>query len=342
MRILIDITHPAHVHFFKNPIAILKEQGHQILITSRIKDNATQLLDDLNLKHEVLSSESKNKNLFLFLKELIKRDYRLSKFIYNHKPDVLGAIGGTFIAHSGLLTNTPSVIFYDTENANLQNLITYPFASLVVVPKCYESWLPKKSIRYSGYHELSYLDSKYFEPNKGIALQNGIEPEKDNFLIRLVSWNANHDIGESGLSQKTIEKVTNKLLKSGNVIISSESKLPSSLVKYKYNGNFSDIHHVLSQCKAFIGESATMASEAVILGIPTVYAANTSRGYINEQEEKYGILVKPNNLEWENIENAIEKVLSINDSQLLSSKNKLKKNTIDVAKYTAEQLTNSI
>ena len=342
MRILIDITHPAHAHFFKNPINILKDQGHEILITSRIKDNATALLDSFGFSHTVLSSASKDKNLFSFFKELIKRDYRLSKFTKTHKPDVLGAIGGTFIAHAGFITSTPSIVFYDTENAKLQNLITYFIATLVVTPQCYESWLPKNNIKYSGYHELSYLSSTYFTPDRNLAISNGIDPKKDNFFIRLVSWNANHDIGEKGLSEKTIEKITNKLSKIGNILISAESELPSQLEKYKYNGKISNIHHVLSQCKAFIGESATMASEAIILGVPAVYVANTSRGYINEQEEKYGILIKSNDLEWNNIEEAIDKVLCISNDQLISSSKKLRNNTIDVAKFAAERLTKPI
>ena len=32
MRILFDIGHPAHVHYFKNLIELLKKNGNQILI----------------------------------------------------------------------------------------------------------------------------------------------------------------------------------------------------------------------------------------------------------------------------------------------------------------------
>lgn len=341
MRILIDITHPAHAHFFKNPIKILKNQGHEILITSRTKDNATDLLDNFDFPHTILTTAAQDKNLFSFAKELIKRDYLLSKIVKKYKPDVLGAIGGTFIAHAGFITNTPSIVFYDTENAKLQNLITYKFASLVITPQCYESWLPKNNIKYSGYHELSYLDPAYFKPDRGLAIQNGIKPGKDNFFIRIVSWNANHDIGENGITKKTLEKIVHKLSKNGNVIISSESDLPLHLEVFKYKGEIPDIHHVLSQCKAYVGESATMASEAVALGIPAVYAANTSRGYINEQERKYEILVKSKSLDWIDIDGAIENILQINEQNQASAVNKLRKNTVDVAKFVADCFTNT-
>ena len=339
MRILIDITHPAHAHFFKNPIKLLKDQGHDILITSRVKDNATDLLDSFGFEHTVLTTATKNKSFVSFAKELIKRDYLLSKLVNNNKPDVLGAIGGTFISHAGFITRTPSIVFYDTENAKLQNLITYKFSTLVVVPKCYESWLPKNNIKYPGYHELSYLDPTYFTPDRNLAIRNGINPDKDNYLIRLVSWNANHDIGEKSITAKTVEKIVLKLANLGNVIISSEAELPPHLEAYKYKGKIPDIHHVLSQCKAYIGESATMASEAIALGIPSVYAANTSRGYINEQEREYEILVKSNSLNWNDIEEAIETILQINEKSQISAISKLRNNTIDVAQFVADCLT---
>ena len=45
-RVLVDITHPAHVHFFRNAIDLWKDQGWQVLITARDKDICLQLLDE--------------------------------------------------------------------------------------------------------------------------------------------------------------------------------------------------------------------------------------------------------------------------------------------------------
>src|SRR5690606_19737997 len=44
MRILIDINHPAHVHYFKNFYKIMTEKGHEIVIVSRDKEIARDLL----------------------------------------------------------------------------------------------------------------------------------------------------------------------------------------------------------------------------------------------------------------------------------------------------------
>ena len=154
MKILIDIDHPAHVHFFARPIRLLQSEGHDILVTSRRKDIALELLDELGVPHEPLSAAASG--LAGFARELIARDLALIRVVRHFGAERMAEIGGTFIAHASLFTRVPSLVFYDTENAVLQNAITYPFASRVLVPRCYQGWTPRnRTLRYAGYHELS-------------------------------------------------------------------------------------------------------------------------------------------------------------------------------------------
>jgi len=99
-----------------------------------------------------------------------------------------------------------------------------------------------------------------------------------------VSWKANHDIGEHGWSRALLAGLVQRLSAAGKVLISSEADLGAEFEPYLYRGRVSDIHHVMAYCRAFIGESATMASEAAVLGVPAVYAAETGRSYTDEQE----------------------------------------------------------
>ena len=49
MKVLIDINHPAHVHFFRQPALALQRAGHEVLFTSRDKDVTQELLDELGV-----------------------------------------------------------------------------------------------------------------------------------------------------------------------------------------------------------------------------------------------------------------------------------------------------
>jgi uncharacterized protein len=44
MKIFIDIGHPAHVHYFKNFIAVVQKNGHKVLVTARDRECIHQLL----------------------------------------------------------------------------------------------------------------------------------------------------------------------------------------------------------------------------------------------------------------------------------------------------------
>ena len=59
MRFMVDMSHPAHVHFFRPFIAEMGVRGHQFLIASRKKDITVDLLVAYGLAHQTLSEQRK-------------------------------------------------------------------------------------------------------------------------------------------------------------------------------------------------------------------------------------------------------------------------------------------
>lgn len=337
MKILIDINHPAHVHFFLHPIRILQNRGHGIIVTSRTKEMAVPLLDELGIEHEILSSLGKG-GLLSLGRELVQRDAALYRVVKRQRPDAMAAIGGTFIAHVGFVTRIPSLVFYDTENARLQNAITYPFATRVIVPNCYQAWVPSNHQRYNGYHELSYLHPARFIPSMEIAIQNGVDTNQENFFIRTVSWQANHDVGETGWSEKLLSTLVDFLAPRGKLHISSEAPLPPRLASHAYRGKVSEVHHVMAWCRLYIGESATMASESAVLGVPAIYAAQTGRGYTDEEESRYGLVTNMRQLDWNLLHARIVEMLGEPREYWQQQRALLLSDTIDVAAYVADTI----
>jgi predicted glycosyltransferase len=306
------------------------------MVTSRDKEMALELLNELGIRNEPLSSLGKG-GMASLAKELIQRDIRLYRVVRTFGPDVMAAIGGTFIAHVGFFTRTPSLVFYDTENARLQNSITYPLASCIFAPRCYEAWLPRaRHVRYAGYHELSYLRPPYFTPDRAIAQTNGLAGSGDTFFLRLVSWQANHDVAERGWSEELLRAVLAVLASRGRVLVSSEAPLPADLEQYRYPGSPAQVHHVMAFCRLLVGESATMASESAILGVPAVYAARTGRGYTNEQERRYGLVANVRSLATGPLVAAIERMLAQPPAHWAAQRARLLADTIDVAAYVTE------
>jgi len=335
--VLIDIGHPAHVHFFRRPAALLRQRGCELIVTSRQKEMATQLLDAFGIPHVPLSAMGSGA-LGLF-KELCERDYRLLRMVSGWRPDVMVAIGGIFIAHAGLLGRARSLVFYDTENARLQNALTYPFASRVIVPRCYTAWTPRRrTLRYPGYHELSYLRPPHFSADRAIAVANGLSAERPTYFMRLVSWKASHDMGEQGLSWDAVRRVRAQLGAAAQVWISSEAELPGDLQPYAYAGDPAQIHHVMGHCAGLFGESATMASECAVLGVPAVYAAVTGRGYTDEQETRYGLVRNVRTLDTAALDGAVDWLLAFGADDARQRRQRLLDDTCDVADFVVRAI----
>ena len=288
MKFIIDVLHPAHVHFFRNFIKEMSSKGHRFMITAREKDCATQLLEAYGLKYELISRMSKGLAKQAF--ELARRTIRFLMIARRFQPDYLIGIMGPTIALAGKLLASKTVVFYNTEIAFISNFFSYPLADLVVTPSCYQRSVGRHHLTYQGYHALAYLHPKRFTPDEEVLLSKGINSRKPYFVLRFVSWHASHDIGARGFSSEGKDRLIEILSDKGRVYISSEEPLPSHLKPYQLHLPVESIHHLLAYAQLFIGESATMASEAAVLGTHSVFISRTFRGYTNEQEKRYSLV----------------------------------------------------
>ncbi len=300
--------HPADVLFFKRPAEILKSRGATTHFLSRKKDIACQLLDKFGFDHEPITTAGTG--LLGLALELLQRDVRTVLAARRFRPDVMIGFGGLAISHAGRALNIPSISFYDSENATLQTRLTWPFIDSLYVPQSYNGPTPsQRTARIPGTKELSYLHPSAFSPNRETAIRNGLDPDTDNFFIRVVAWRANHDIGKSGWDDETLRNLIAWLEKRGRVHLSTEVPLSGEFERLTYKGSITDVHHLIGHCRLIVGESATMASEAAILGVPAIYCGRDFPGYILELEAAH-LLQKISAEETDSILTIVEQTLA--------------------------------
>ena len=313
MKILIDIGHPAQVHYFRNFMNIMESKGHSCFVTARNKEVTFELLNYFCIDYK--SRGKGGKGSFGKLLYIFKADYIIFKYARVIQPDLFLSFGSTYAGHVAFLFRKPHIVFDDTDNATLELLMYSPFADSILTPACYKKNLGKKQIRFDGFIELCYLYPKYFKPDPAILQLLGLKPEEKYILLRFVSWNATHDIGHTGMSLDFRHALINILSKKWKVFISSETPLTEEFQKYKLNVPPDRIHDVLAYCTLFIGEGATMASECAILGTPSIYINSISPGTL-EEHEQYGLLYG-----YRNSEGVLEKALQILNSQNIKEEN---------------------
>ena len=287
MKILIDIGHPAHVHYFRNFIKIMKEKGHEFIIIARTKPIIFHLLN--YYKVDFIGRGKGKTSLQGKLFYLLYANSLVFYYSLKFKPNIYISQGGVYTSFTALFFNKPNLVLEDTENATYSHKIANAFNSLFIHPSCFNKKISNYEIRYAGVQEMLYLHPKYYKPNIGVSNDLGIDENDKYVIVRFVSWDAHHDIGLNGITLINKIKLVKMLSHHAKVFITSEKQLPEELEPYKISIPPEKMHDAIYYSSLLVGESATMASEAAVLGIPSIYIDEVGRGYTDE-EGKVGLV----------------------------------------------------
>ena len=296
MNVLVYAGHPAHVHLFKNIIRRLETNGHNVIIAAIDKEFTTYLLEIYGFKYKVIGKHYKR--LSAKILSLGIRDYKLLRISKKFEPDLFVSHGSMYASHVAKIMNKPHISLEDTELSMEQIRLYAPFTDVILTPACFRLDLGKKQVRYDGYHEISYLHPNYFTPSTEVLDELGLSKNDKYIIVRFISWGASHDVGLRGIRKGTEMEFIKTLEKYGQVFVSSEKKIDRNLEKYRISVSPEKIHSLLYYAQLYIGEGGTMATEAAILGTPSIHIESTSSGVASgeftgnflELRNRYGLL----------------------------------------------------
>ena len=252
---------------------------------------------------------------------------------------ILASTGIPYSAQAAKVCGVPSIAFSDTEIATLVLQATLPFVSAVCTPSCFDLDLGPKHVQYNGYHELAYLHPNYFSPDPSVLENVGLGKDEDFFVLRLSSADSSHDLGPKASLLDSLQAATEilgGLEQYGRIFLTSEVRLPEDLRRFELRIPPHKMHDLLAYATIYMGEGATMASEAGVLGVPWIYVSHTTRGYLRDQEENYGLGFSVTS--WEA---AIDKASQLIQSENLKSdwqskREKLLADKIEVTEFIAD------
>jgi len=290
MRIMFEVGHPSHVYMFKHAIAELHERGHTVGVAAIAKETTIDLLKLQGLDYVLVGNN--NPTLVGKALTLPLKDLAFIRKASQGKPDLLVSTGSPYSAHASSVLGIPHIAFGDTETARTIIRLTLPFTDAICTPSSFTLNLGLKHIRYEGYKELAYLHPNRFRPNPETLNRIGVHSDDKLIVVRFGVINASHDVGHHGLR---LESAQNKLEfvqaleEHGTVFVTSETPLDGKLARRMPKVPFDEIHHILYYASLYIGDGATMASEAGILGTPWIYVSDARLGYLVEQQYRYGL-----------------------------------------------------
>ncbi|WP_423744536.1 DUF354 domain-containing protein (plasmid) [Haladaptatus sp. SPP-AMP-3] len=337
MRIIITIQHPAHVHFYRGIISALQQRGHEVFVFARDKDIALSLLEQYDIDHTVLAGTADS------ITELARvqatYEARLFREALRIRPDVMTAIGGVAVSHVAPLVGARSVVWIDNEGVQSHRIMT-PLAHIVCTPQRFRDDFGDGHVRYDGFHELAYLHPNRFSPDPNRLREYGIEPTDPYFFVRFREWSALHDVGEAGFSHEAKRDLVSFLADHGDLYVSSESDLPEEFASYQLPVPPHLVHDLLAFANLYVGDSATMATEAAVLGTPSVRAQSfAGRDDMTNFLElaEYGLLYSTAD-DRQAVEKAKSLVRTANHDTFRRRRERLLADKIDVAGFATDLL----
>ena len=291
MRVLIDIGHPAHVHYYRNLAQELQKAGSEVFWSVKDIPVAKRLLEYYGFQYIVLPKKADG--LFGKIFKQLQYNTILWLFCYREKIDL--AIGtSASVPHVSRISSVASIIF-DDDDDDVQPMVTRyvtPFADVLLSPDALKGTRKRKdTIYYPGYHELAYLHPKRFTPDPKILNEVGLSPSDTFFIMRFNVFKAHHDVGVKGLSLEQKLKLIKILEPRGKIFITTEREIELELKAYQLKVSPEKIHSLMAYATIFLGDSQTMTSEAAVLGVPSL-RCNSFAGrisYLEEEEHRYGL-----------------------------------------------------
>lgn len=271
MKIWFDLTNSPHVSFFKQLISELKNENHEVIVTSRPLSNTIPLLELYNIDFTVVGTHYGKRSIKKILGFPI-RIFQLYKFLKKNKPDIAIAQASYYLPVVAKMIGVKSIYTNDNEHAK-GNWPAFVCASKIFLPEflAYDDMsMPfvsrKKVLNYEGVKEGIYLWNEYldYEYKKELSVPT--------IYVRLEPNLAQYYNADLFFMDDLIIALKDKYK---IVIIPREKSQIDHYQTSIFNGvtvllKPQPLNEIVNKCSLFVGAGGTMTREMAVIGVPTI------------------------------------------------------------------------
>jgi predicted glycosyltransferase len=269
MKVHFDISHPAHLNFFKGAMKRLQQEGHEVFMTvldrGPLLNIARRELPEIPLYR---SGRHRGGVLSIILEANIIKFIRLAGFYFRVRPEVTLSCGGFVAGAIMKVTGKPNYQFDDDPERKNNVLLERLTATLLYFPPVIA---PRGNIKiYQGVKEWAYLSPLSFRPDSRALREYDLTPG-DYVFVREVSRDTLNYMDQD--RDAVINGIINAT-KGMRVVLSLEKKRDRALYPDDWTmlvEPVRDIHSLIYYSRCLISSGDSMAREACVLGVPAFY-----------------------------------------------------------------------
>lgn len=269
MNYLFFTNTPAHVHLYKHAVERLTEAGHTVRILARDYGCTIDLLEYYNLPYTSYGACGTTKSSLL--RNLPGHYVRTLRETLRYDPDLILGMG-SYAAHNGALSRTPTVLLLDSEPTSVDHLLSRPFARAILTPDAFRKDLGTNHYRFAGYKECAYLHPDVFDPDPAVREQLGVGPDEPYAIVRFNAFGSHHDVNHSGFSTQERYELIDRLGERMPVFVSDEGgDIDIERTRGRSFGvHPALLHDALAEARLLVADSQTVVTEAGLLGTPAI------------------------------------------------------------------------
>ena len=306
MRIWFDILTPKQVMFFKDAVASLREDSHEVLCTSRDYREAIDLARMKALDLKIVGRHG-GPERYEKLAASAERIRDLADLVKGFEPDVAVTFSSPEGSRVAFGLGIKHIGLNDSPHSEAVARLTVPLMSNLLCPWIipYSSWtgfgIARKNITH--YHALdpaAWLKNHHENNRNSTASTKLAQNERKTVLIRLEESKASYIADKKLASTVLVDAVVEKLANYANIVILCRytDQIEDTKARYgdkaKIIENVVDGISVINSAKLFIGAGGTMSAEAALLGVPTISIAPV-RYHVEEYLVRSGLVSRASN-----------------------------------------------
>ncbi|MBR6283947.1 MAG: DUF354 domain-containing protein [Muribaculaceae bacterium] len=270
MKIWFDLTNSPHIHFFREMIAELKREGHEVLVTSRDAANTVDLMEMYHIDYHLVGGFYGTKLSHKIMGN-IKRVRDLARFVKEQGVDVGISQSSFAAAVAARLAHVPCIYTNDNEHA-MGNKVSFIFANQIFVPefipvsKVANLFVSKRKVQqYPGVKEGIYLWRKYLKNQQQ-------DSHKATIYYRPEPYFAQYYKGKTNFFDDALVELKDDY---SIVILPRDKQQAAHYQDSRFNGitvstKPLEFDQIANDCMLFIGAGGTMTREMAVIGIPTI------------------------------------------------------------------------
>jgi uncharacterized protein len=271
MRLVVDITHPCDISFFKAPIRRWRQDGHEVRLVYLDRGAVPRLV-----RHEYpdLAATKVGKHaagrLGLYLRTGLWRELELLRALRGEGIDAVVGFPGFQTALVAKPLGIKSLGAYDDAEHRPNLVLAQLLCDVLVLPE--QLGITGGNIQTCrALKEWAYLAPSYFSPNPAVLTEYGLKSKSYVFVREIEPRSLNYRGPKDAVP--IVELLYRAGLNRHAVVLSLEDKRRRHL----YDGwrileePVSDIHSLMYYSALVLSSGDSMAREGAQLGVPSVY-----------------------------------------------------------------------